>query len=381
MLLDPVALTQNLIQRPSVTPNDEGCLDLVTEHLQEMGFNCHRLPFGDVDNLYARLGTTEPNFCFAGHTDVVPIGDLSRWSVDPFGGIIKDGYVYGRGAVDMKGAIACFVAAVSEFLAKGSFKGSISLLLTSDEEGPARDGTIKVIEWLKSKGEKISACLVGEPTNPKELGQMVKVGRRGSLNAKITAVGRSGHVAYPHFAVNPIPALLDYLQHLLEKPLDEGMQDFDPSHLEITSVDVGNPTTNVIPDTAVAQLNVRFNSIYTGQSLTAYLETILEKVKSKHKSQWLLDTKISGEAFLTHHPILRKLVGDAVHEITGKIPEFSTSGGTSDARFLKDICSVVEFGLINAEAHQIDEKVRVEDLKMLTKVYIKILEKAESSSF
>ncbi|MBY0462354.1 MAG: succinyl-diaminopimelate desuccinylase [Alphaproteobacteria bacterium] len=381
MSLDPVTLTQNLIQRPSVTPNDGGCLDLVAEHLEEMRFTCHRLPFGEVSNLYARLGTAEPNFCFAGHTDVVPIGDLSKWSVDPFGGVIKDGYVYGRGAVDMKGAIACFIAAVSEVLSKGPFKGSISLLLTSDEEGPAHDGTIKVIEWLKSKGEKLSACLVGEPTNPKELGQMVKVGRRGSLNAKITAIGRSGHVAYPHFAVNPIPPLLDYLQSLLEKPLDEGMEDFDPSNLEITSVDVGNPTTNVIPDTAIAQLNVRFNPAYTGQSLTAHLETVLEKVKSKHKTKWILDTKISGEAFLTHHPVLRQLVGNAVHEITGKIPEFSTSGGTSDARFLKNICPVMEFGLINAEAHQIDEKVRVEDLVMLTNIYERILEKTAGVCF
>ncbi|MBY0281538.1 MAG: succinyl-diaminopimelate desuccinylase [Alphaproteobacteria bacterium] len=381
MALDPINLTQRLIQYPSITPVDAGCLDLATEHLQGMGFTCHRLPFGDVDNLYARLGTAEPNFCFAGHTDVVPVGDLSKWSVDPFGGIIKDGYLYGRGAVDMKGAIACFIAAVSEILSKRLFKGSISLLLTSDEEGPAHDGTLKVIEWLKSKGEKISACLVGEPTNPKELGQMIKVGRRGSLNAKITVTGRSGHVAYPHFAVNPIPPLLDYLQSVLEKPLDNGMEDFDPSNLEITSVDVGNSTTNVIPDAATAQLNVRFNSIYTGQSLTAYLENVLEKVKSKHKTRWILDTKISGEAFLTQHPVLRQLVGSAVSEIIGKMPEFSTSGGTSDARFLKDICPVVEFGLINAEAHQTDEKVRVDDLLILTKVYERILEKTPSLIF
>lgn len=381
MPLDPITLTQSLIQRPSVTPRDNGCLDLVSHLLGEMGFTCHRLPFGEVDNLYARFGTLGSNFCFAGHTDVVPVGDISKWSVDPFGGTIKDGYVYGRGAVDMKGGIACFIAAVSEILAKDPFKGSISLLLTSDEEGPAYDGTIKVIEWLKSKGEKLSACLIGEPTNPKELGQMIKVGRRGSLNAKITVTGRSGHVAYPHFAINPIPPLLDYLQNLLANPLDEGVEDFDPSNLEITSVDVGNPTTNVIPDTATAGLNIRFNPVHTGQSLTAYLNSALEKTKSKHDVKWLLDTEISGEAFLTNHPVLRKLVTDAVQEITGKVPEFSTSGGTSDARFLKDICPVVEFGLINAEAHQIDEKVRVEDLRVLTRVYTKILEKTENSLF
>jgi len=381
MPLDPITLTQSLIQRPSVTPRDNGCLDLVSHLLEEMGFTCHRLPFGEVDNLYARLGTFGSNFCFAGHTDVVPVGDISKWSVDPFGGTLKDGCVYGRGAVDMKGGIACFIAAVSEILAKGPFKGSISLLLTSDEEGPAHDGTIKVIEWLKSKGETLSACLIGEPTNPNELGQMIKVGRRGSLNAKITITGRSGHVAYPHFAINPIPPLLDYLQNLLAKPLDEGIEDFDPSNLEITSVDVGNPTTNVIPDTATAGLNIRFNPAHTGQSLTAYLNSALEKTKSKHDVKWLLDTKTSGEAFLTNHSVLRELVADAVQEITGKVPEFSTSGGTSDARFLKDICPVVEFGLINAEAHQIDEKVRVEDLKMLTKIYVNILENSAVCKF
>lgn len=379
MSLDPIILTQNLIQRPSITPVDAGCLDLISQLLEEMGFTCYRLPFGEVDNLYARLGTAEPNFCFAGHTDVVPVGDLSKWSMDPFGGNIKDGYVYGRGAVDMKGAIACFIAAVSSL--KDSLKGSISLLLTSDEEGPAHNGTIKVIEWLKSKGEKISACLVGEPTNPKELGQMIKVGRRGSLNAKVTVTGRLGHVAYPHFAINPIPALMDYLQNLLETPLDQGFKDFDPSNLEITSVDVGNPVTNIIPASAIAQLNIRFNPTYTGQSLIAYLEAILEKIKPNYKANWQLDTNISGEAFLTHNPILRKLVGNAVQEITNKIPEFSTSGGTSDARFLKDICPVVEFGLINEEAHQIDEKVRVNDLLMLTKVYEGVLEKTAGVCF
>ena len=344
-----------------------------------MGFACYRLPFGEVDNLYARLGTAEPNFCFAGHTDVVPVGDLAKWTMDPFGGNIKGGYVYGRGAVDMKGAIACFIAAVSSV--KDSLKGSISLLLTSDEEGPAHNGTIKVIEWLKSKGEKISACLVGEPTNPTELWQMVKVGRRGSLNAKVTVTGRLGHVAYPHLAINPIPPLMDYLHNLLEKTLDQGFKDFDPSNLEITNVDVGKSITNIIPASATAQLNIRFNPTYTGQSLIAYLEDVLEKVEPNHKASWQLETNISGEALLTYNPILRQLVGEAVQEITNKTPEFSTSGGTSDARFLKDICHVVEFGLINAEAHQIDEKVRVEDLLMLTKVYESILEKMPGCAF
>ncbi len=373
--IDPVALTQELIQRPSVTPDDAGCLDLTSKHLESMGFVCHRLPFEDVDNLYARFGTSEPNFCFAGHTDVVPIGDKSRWSMDPFGGEIKDGYVWGRGAVDMKGGIACFIAAVSDVLSS-NYPGSISLLLTSDEEGPAVNGTVKAIEWLKQRNEKITYCLVGEPTNPTELGQMVKVGRRGSITGRVTVTGKTGHVAYPHFAANPIPPLMDYLQTLLVDPLDDGMQDFQPSNLELTTFDVGNPTTNVIPGKASAIFNIRFNPVHTGASLKAYLNEKLESVKVRHQSdlEWTLECSISGESFLTHHKGLRKLVGDAVTEITGKTPEFSTTGGTSDARFLKDICPVVEFGLINKEAHQVDEKVLVEDLYMLTKVYKRILQ-------
>ncbi len=377
MTLDPIVLTQALIQRPSVTPDDAGCLDLMSEHLESMGFTCHRLPFGDVDNLYARFGKSEPNFCFAGHTDVVPIGDQSRWSMNPFGGEVKDGYVWGRGAVDMKGAIACFIAAVSEVLSSGDYQGSISLLLTSDEEGPAVNGTIKVIEWLKQRNEKITYCLVGEPTNPTELGQMIKVGRRGSITSRVTVTGKQGHVAYPHFAANPIPPLMDYLQTLLAVSLDEGMQDFQPSNLEVTTFDVGNPTTNIIPGQASATFNIRFNPMYTGASLKAYLNEKLKIVKERCQLDliWNLECTVGGESFLTHHEGLRKLVGDAVTDVTGKTPEFSTSGGTSDARFLKDICPVVEFGLINKEAHQVDEKVLAEDLYALTKVYKEILEK------
>jgi succinyl-diaminopimelate desuccinylase len=375
MALDPIALTQALLQLPSVTPSDAGCLDLIEKDLSVMGFTCHRLPFGDVDNLYARFGTAEPNFCFAGHTDVVPIGDGARWTMNPFGGEIKDGYVWGRGAVDMKGSIACFIAAVSEILKDGSYKGSISLLLTSDEEGPAVNGTAKAIEWLKQKGEKITYCLVGEPTNPTELGQMIKVGRRGSITGHVTVTGKVGHVAYPHFAANPIPPLMDYLQTLLSVPLDKGVQDFQPSNIEVTTFDVANPTTNVIPGKASATFNIRFNPIHTGTSLVTYLNEKLESVKSRHNTKlaWSLETQISGEAFLTNHKALRELVGNAVTEVTGKTPEFSTSGGTSDARFLKDICPVVEFGLINKEAHQVDEKVLVEDLYTLTKIYKQIL--------
>lgn len=381
MGIDPVLLTQHLIQKPSITPNDAGCLDIIAEHLKAMGFTCHRLPFGKVDNLYARLGVSGANFCFAGHTDVVPPGDLAKWSVHPFSGDIKQDYLYGRGAVDMKGAIACFIAAVSETISKGPFKDSVSLLLTGDEEGDARDGTVKVIEWLQSKGEKISACLVGEPTNPNGLGQVIKVGRRGSLNLKIRTTGRSGHVAYPSFANNPIPPLLDYLQNLLSQPLDNGMKDFDPSHLEITSIDVGNATSNVIPDSAEARLNIRFNPVHTSKSLKDYLNTALEKIRTRYQVEWFFDAQVSGEAFLTNNPALRNLISNSVYEITGKTPEFSTSGGTSDARFLKNICPVVEFGLMNNEAHQIDEKVSIKDLQTLTKIYTKILEKSASEVF
>ena len=380
MTLDVLHLTQELIRCPSVTPNDAGCLDIIEGYLKPLGFVCHRLPFGKgdpkaTDNLYARWGNSGPNFCFTGHTDVVPVGDADRWSVDPFGAEIKEGRLYGRGTVDMKGAIAAFISAVTDVIQNHQPTHSFSLLLTSDEEGPATFGTKKVIEWLKNRGEIIDACLVGEPTNPQVFGEMVKIGRRGSLNTKVTVVGKQGHVAYPHFALNPIPALLGYLRQLLEKPLDQGNDHFMASNLEVTSIDVGNPVTNVIPNQATARFNIRFNSLHTGQSLVDHLETVKETVKQSYSPdlQWTLEPNISGESFISNHQGLQQSVVRAIQAVTGLTTKLDTTGGTSDARFLKDICPVIEFGLISDQAHQIDEYLSIDDLISLTAVYKHIL--------
>lgn len=374
-----VHLLQQLIRCPSLTPQDAGCLDIIEGYLKPLGFICHRLKFGEGDlqteNLYARFGEKSPNFCFAGHTDVVPVGDLKAWSVDPFKGDIKDGFLYGRGAVDMKGAIAAFIAASYDVIQKDNPSYSISLLLTSDEEGSAIYGTKKVIEWLKNKGESIDVCLVGEPTNPKTLGEKIKIGRRGSLNATISIQGKQGHVAYPQFSMNPIPPLLDYLGQLIKEPLDYGTDSFIASHLEITTVDVGNKVTNIIPCMAKAQFNIRFNPLHTGQSLKQYLQNLKDQIARKFLTalQWSLDIDISGEAFINHHKGLHDLMCEAIKSVTGFIPELDTSGGTSDARFLKDICSVIEFGLISDQAHQVDEHVSIKDLKTLKEIYACVL--------
>lgn len=368
-MIDPILLCQQLVQCPSVTPRDEGCLDIIEEHLRSLGFSCHRLPFENVDNLYARIGTAEPNFCFAGHTDVVPPGNLSLWTSPPFDGAILDQKLFGRGVVDMKGAIAAFIAATSQYLSQPLLKGSISFLLTSDEEGPALHGTRRVIDWLNEQGEKISACLVGEPTNPATVGEMVKVGRRGSLNATIKVEGKTGHVAYPELAQNPIPHLLTYLQDLHQTTLDEGYDFFDPTNLEITTVDVGNPTTNVIPSSAEARVNIRFNPNHTGKSLSDFLRQKADTLLVNHS----LDIRISGEPFLRPDPFLQNCLTEAIQEVTGKTTIFSTTGGTSDGRFIKDICPVIEFGLVNATAHQIDEHIDVKEIHTLTSIYREVL--------
>ncbi|MCX7338903.1 MAG: succinyl-diaminopimelate desuccinylase [Alphaproteobacteria bacterium] len=375
MSIDPIILTQQLIQRKSVTPADDGCLDLISSYLEPMGFVCHRLPFGDTDNLYALLGTDEPHLCFLGHTDVVPTGPLDRWTFDPFSGAIKDGHIYGRGAVDMKGGIAAFVAAISRVIQDADFSGSISILLTSDEEGPATNGTTRVVDWLKEKQEIITACIVGEPTSVTALGDTAKIGRRGSLNTIVTVSGKQGHVAYPHLAANPIPALIRYLHQLLSVPLDHGTDAFSPTNLEITSVDVGNPTTNMIPGSASARFNIRFNPLHTGESLKAHLNDVLDGIKADDKNalNWQLETRVSGEAFLCDHPPLHQLVKDAVGAVTGLTPDLNTTGGTSDARFMREICPCIEIGLKNATAHHVDERVAIEDLEQLTRVYEEIL--------
>ncbi|MGQ3047622.1 MAG: succinyl-diaminopimelate desuccinylase [Niveispirillum sp.] len=375
MTIDPVALTQDLIRCPSVTPADAGALGVLQRLLEGMGFVCKRLVFEEagtdpVDNLYARLGTNSPNFCFAGHTDVVPVGDAAAWTVDPFGAEIINGKLYGRGTSDMKGAIAAFTSAVKSFLDRnGTPDGSISLLITGDEEGPSINGTRKVLDWMQANGEVIDACLVGEPTNPRVLGDMMKIGRRGSVTATLTAYGAQGHVAYPHLADNPLPRLTKALSMLADSPLDEGTAHFQPSTLAITTIDVGNPASNVIPAKGTAKFNIRFNDLHTPKSLEAHIRDVLEEVGGT----WDLKMAVSGEAFLTPPGALVATVAGAVTAVTGKTPELSTSGGTSDARFIKNFCPVVEFGLVGQTMHKVDEHVDVADIRTLAAIYDRIL--------
>lgn len=379
---DVIDLSEALIRCPSVTPAEGGALDLLQARLEALGFTCHRLPFSqdgtpDVDNLYARLGTEGPNFCFAGHTDVVPPGDAAGWASDPFKPEIRDGRLYGRGAADMKCAIAAMVAGTDAFLkANGSPKGSISFLITGDEEGPAINGTPKMLGWLAAQGEKIDACLVGEPTNVTTLGDMVKIGRRGSLNCTITVTGTQGHVAYPHLADNPVPKLLKMLSALNDDPLDHGNEHFPATNLEITTVDVGNTTTNLIPAEATARINIRFNDMHSGASLSKLIEERCAAVMAgETQGSYDLDISISGESFLTPPGLLSGVVAGAVKAVTGQDPELSTTGGTSDARFIKDHCPVVEFGLINATAHKMNENALVTEIRDLARIYEEVLKR------
>jgi len=375
MTVDPLKLAQDLIRCPSVTPKDAGALDALQAALEELGFVCHRLPFSeagtdDVDNLYARLGAAAPNFCFAGHTDVVPAGPVDQWRSDPFAATVKDGVLYGRGASDMKGAIAAFVAAVSQFIAdREGFDGSISLLITGDEEGPAINGTVKMLDWLEARGEKLDYCLVGEPTNPGKVGDMAKIGRRGSLNGRLVVRGVQGHVAYPHLADNPIPRLIRMLDGLIARKLDDGNAHFQPSNLEIVSIDVGNAASNVIPAEAEARFNIRFNNEQTDAGLQAWARSVCDSVGGDYN----LEMKASGDAFLTPPGPLSRLISDAVKAVTGQTVELSTTGGTSDARFIKNHCPVSEFGLVSKTMHKVDESVRLEDLEQLTRIYREIL--------
>jgi succinyl-diaminopimelate desuccinylase len=374
---DPLQLSQALIRCASVTPTDAGALGVVQDALTAIGFTCVRLPFSepgtaDVDNLYARIGSAAPNFCFAGHTDVVPVGDAAAWTTDPFGGEVRDGRLYGRGAADMKTAIACFIAAAGSFIARHGpdFGGSISLLITGDEEGPSINGTRKVLSWLRERGERLDGCLVGEPTNPAELGDMIKIGRRGSLNAALTVHGVQGHAAYPHLADNPIPRLLRMLSALTGAELDAGTAYFGASHLAITSIDVGNKAANVIPARARAAFNIRFNDLHTSASLREWIDGCCASVGGRYT----LETECSGEAFLTPPGPLSRVIANAVTAVTGRTPTLSTTGGTSDARFIKDVCPVAEFGMVGATAHMIDENVPVADLARLTAIYLAVLE-------
>ena len=371
-LHDPLPLAQALIRCASVTPKDEGAITALEGMLSALGFRCTRLPFAspgrpEIANLYARLGTEAPHFCFAGHTDVVPVGQ--GWTQEPFAATVVDGRLYGRGATDMKGAIACFVAAVARLCADGRPAGSISLLITGDEEGAAVDGTVRVLRWLAEQGEIPDACLVGEPTNPASLGDVVKIGRRGSLNGRLTVRGTQGHTAYPHLADNPIPRLLRMLSALIAEPMDEGSDYFQASTLVLTTVDVGNPATNVIPAQAQAGFNIRFNDLHTGQSVEEWLRRKLDEVGGSYE----LAVEVSGESFLTQPGEFVAIVSDAVERVCGRRPELNTSGGTSDARFIKDYCPVAEFGLVGKTMHKADECVAVDDLESLTAIYHAIL--------
>lgn len=377
MAIDPISLAQDLIRRPSVTPKDEGAIAVLEAALKPLGFECHRVRLQapgtePIENLYARFGKAAPNFCFAGHTDVVPPGDAKLWQHGAFAGEIKDGVLFGRGAADMKSAIAAFAAAAERHIAKGAFAGSISLLITGDEEGPGINGTKAVLEWLKTKGEKLDHCIVGEPTATDSAGDVIKIGRRGSMNTIVTVTGTQGHVGYPHRANNPIPALAKLIE-ALSAPLDGGTEHFDPSTLAFTSVDVDNPATNVIPAEAQARFNIRFNDRHTPESLQAHIRKIAERVASETKTNIDCKFDVSGVAFLTKPGPFVDLLSGVLTKMNGKAPELSTTGGTSDARFIKDYCPVVELGLPGSTMHKANECVALADIQKLTDIYTAIL--------
>ena len=376
---DPVAVAQALIRCPSVTPEEAGALTLLADLLTPLGFTCHRMTCTDVDtpdveNLYARLGSTGSNLCFAGHTDVVPPGDESAWTLPPFGAVIRDGLLYGRGAVDMKGAVACFVAAVARHLAKAKSGGSISFLITGDEEGPSINGTMKVLDWLKARGETLDACIVGEPSNPNALGDEIKIGRRGSVNGDLIVHGKQGHSAYPHLADNPVPKLARIIDRLSTLRLDDGTAHFEPSSLAVTVISVPNTATNVIPALARAKFNVRYNDAHTRPKIEATLRATCAQAAAEVGARFDLSFSGTGDVFLTEPGPLVETMGRAVEAETGRSPQLTTGGGTSDARFIKDHCPVIEFGLVNKTIHQVDEHVSVADLETLTRIYERVLE-------
>jgi succinyl-diaminopimelate desuccinylase len=364
---DPVALARALIACASVTPADAGAQDVLHAALAPLGFSIEKLRFGETENLFARIGTGAPHFCFAGHTDVVPPGD--GWRHGPYEAMLDDGVLYGRGACDMKGAIAAFVAASASVLADGMPRGSISLLITGDEEGPATDGTVRVLEWMEAQGHVPDMCLVGEPTNPAAIGEMIKVGRRGSLSARVTVHGVQGHAAYPQRADNPVHRLVAALAELTAAPLDQGSGAFEPSGLQVTSIDVGNKASNVIPAAASAALNIRFNDLHSG----AALERLLHAVFARHADRFELVVTVGGEPFLTQPGPFTDILARAVEAVTGMVPRLDTGGGTSDARFIARYCPVAEFGLVGASMHKADECVPVADLRLLTAVYEHVL--------
>ncbi len=379
-MIDPIALAQALIRCRSVTPEDGGALGVLEGALAPLGFACRKLRFREddaapVDNLYARIGTQGPNFCFAGHTDVVPPGDAKLWKFDPFGAVIENGTLYGRGAVDMKTAVACFAAAADRFLALGKPYGSISLLITGDEEGPTNvNGTKRVLRWLAEQGERLDHCIVGEPTATAASGDVLKIGRRGTMNVKLTVTGTQGHAAYPANANNPIPALAALVTALASWTLDGGTEYFDPSTLAFTTVDVGNPATNVIPAQARAGFNIRFNDRHRSAELVAHIESEAARIAAASGVAIAVWAHASGEPFLTAPGAFTDLLGKVVEGVTGRAPELSTTGGTSDARFIKDHCPVVEIGLPGATMHKADECVPLGEIETLTTLYTRVLE-------
>ena len=371
--IDAVELTRDLIRRPSVTPADAGAMDVVEHALAGLGFACRRMKFGEIENLYARYGTARPNLCFAGHTDVVPVGDIAAWSQGAFDAAVVDGILIGRGAVDMKSAIAAFAAAAARAIEAGQVKGSLSFLITGDEEGVGTHGTKLVVEALAAEGEAIDHCVVGEPTSSAVFGDMVKVGRRGSINVEITVTGVQGHVAYPQRAANPTPVLIGLLARLQDRVLDEGYPEFQPSNLEVTWIDVPNTATNVIPGVAKARLNIRFNPNHTGAALAAWIEGEAKTAGEGFNGSVTVAPQISGEAFLTAPGPFTDVVAAAVGDVAGRPPELSTTGGTSDARFIRALCPVVELGLVGTTMHQVDERAPVEEILKLQAVYERLI--------
>lgn len=385
---NPLEVLQSLVRCPSVTPAEGGALTLLQSLLEPLGFSVDRMierdeNTPDIENLYARAGTTGPHLMFAGHSDVVPVGDEAAWSLGAFSGEVKDGMMYGRGAVDMKGGIACFIAAYARLVEAGRVpKGSVSLLITGDEEGPAVNGTVKLLEWAAARGERWDACLVGEPTNPDLIGDMIKIGRRGSVSATVTVKGVQGHAAYPHLADNPVRAALAMATALMTPPFDEGSADFQPSNLEVTSFDVGNPATNVIPASASFKFNIRFNDRWDADSVKTEILRRLNAAAADATLRPGRDAIAYGivwserpsHVFLTRDNALIASLTKAVETVTGRVPKLSTTGGTSDARFIKDYCPVVEFGLVGQTMHMVDERVAVSDLETLTEIYQTFIE-------
>jgi succinyl-diaminopimelate desuccinylase len=372
-MTDPVALTAALIRRPSVTPEDAGALDLAAEVLGAAGFRLTWIDRGGIRNLHARWGTEGPVLGFNGHTDVVPPGEAHAWRHAPFGGVEEGGFLYGRGACDMKSGVAAFVAAAVDFVTETPPRGSVVVTLTGDEEGESIDGTRAILDWMAEAGERIDHCLVGEPTCPSEMGEMMKIGRRGSMTAFFTAYGVQGHSAYPDRAKNPLPALIRLLDRLATHKLDGGTRHFDPSTLAITTIDTGNPATNVIPGEARATVNIRFNDAHSGVSLQTWIEEEADRIAKQFGVGVATRFQLSGESFLTPPGAFSELVAGAVAAETGRRPEASTSGGTSDARFIKDHCPVVEFGLVGQTMHKVDERVAIADIRALTAIYRRIL--------